>query len=539
MPLMPSNDEVVSHNADGAAPIPASAAESPRPDPTPEMVLKWVAASGEEPWFPSRHATEAGTDRTALDSPLGELRRANHIRVATWVRGLGQGYVLTPEGTAALTGRAGSAPSERTAAPALTETSEVSPNAPEQTAARQFGLNLRTPVFVPIMLVANVSWFCVGAFAAAQGDGSINRYLAEGQPASLLHRIGAVTGGDLLNGEWWRLLSACFVHIGLLHLLANMFALAMMGPLAELLWGRWRLATIYIISGLAGSCLAMSSQPDAILAGASGAIWGILTSLLAWLMLFRSELPVEVAGEWARRLWLAFLLNAGVSFLPGVSWEAHLGGGVAGFVASGLLNALRVGPQPRRLLALVFLLALPVLCVGGLLLAMKQSQVWAHTRERHAAVEAHNARRAAAAADRERFAGLAAAEEAFNRDVVPRLNRLSPDTVRPIQVRTWAILFVPKESRNATAATELRTTWLELKSTAQETITHLAVPAVGWEPLDGIRQRARAFAESRLKECELFLEMLDSPTIPTDAAWTNLGNARRAVDAAWEHIRQK
>ncbi len=539
--MMRANDEVVSDITNSASPIPVDAGGSPRATPTADTILKWIAASGNQPWFPSRHAAEAGTDRNALDDPLAQLRLAGLVSAATWVRGVGQGYVLTPAGDALVASGTGVGVALEPLDPPLRQIAEIveepAPEATpdstsEQHAAHQFGLNLRTPLFVPIVLMANLCWFLVGAVATVQGDHSISRYLAEGQPQTLLHRLGAVTGNDLLNGEWWRLLSACFVHIGLLHLLANLFALGMMGPLAELLWGRWRLAAIYVISGLAGSCLAMSNQPDAMLAGASGAIWGVLASLLAWLMLFRNELLPDVAGEWARRLWLAFLLNAGVSFLPGVSWEAHLGGGVAGFVASGLLNALRTGPQPRRLLALVFFLALPVICVGGLMASMQRSPAWGLLRERHAA-------QAGALAERERLAGLVAAEEAYNHDVVPRLNRLSPDAVGPLHLQIWTILRKPKVDRSPEALTEVRTKLTEFQAIANEAITQLSVPLVGWEPFDRVRTRAREFAEARATECGVIFKMLDTPEIPTVSDWNTLGKARRTTDAAWEHIRQK
>jgi len=532
---MASDDEIVSHTADSAAPIPVGAGPNPQPKLTPETILKWIAAAGDQPWFPSQHAAQTGTDRNELDEPLGQLRLADLVRAATWIRGVGQGYVLTPDGVALVA--SGSVfpptPVDPEPKPVAASVEEVAPQpTSEEQAARHFGLNLRTPVFVPMMLLANVCWFIVGAVAAMRGDLPLGRYLTEGQPIQLLHQLGAITGGDLLNREWWRLLSACFVHIGLLHLIANMFALGMMGPLAELLWGRWRLTAIYVISGLAGSCLAMSSQPDAMLAGASGAIWGILASLLAWLMLFRGDLPPDVGAEWARRLWLAFLLNAGVSFLPGVSWEAHLGGGVAGFVASGLLNALRFARRPRQFLALVLLLAIPVFCVGGLMMSMKRSEVWGSLREKHAEQVRRNA-------ERERLPALIAAEEVFNRDVVPRLNRLSPDAVRPVQQLAVAMLFKARTARNPEVAAETIAKLTELKSAAQEVIAMLTVPPSGFEPLDGVRTRAKLFVEAREFELAELLGMLDSPILPKSADWTTWGNARRAADAAWEHIRQK
>ena len=63
-------------------------------------MLQAIAAT-DGPWFPSRFATETGVPRDSLDDPLAELRLAELVKVAEWVRGVGQGYALTPEGEAA------------------------------------------------------------------------------------------------------------------------------------------------------------------------------------------------------------------------------------------------------------------------------------------------------------------------------------------------------------------------------------------------------------------------------------------------------
>ncbi|MFO0822428.1 MAG: rhomboid family intramembrane serine protease [Gemmataceae bacterium] len=520
MLLMGTNDEIVSHMGENGAPTPEGAGEATQPQspPTPDLVLRWIAAAGDQPWFPSRHAAETQTDRDALDAPLAQLRVAELVRVATWVRGVGQGYVLTPEGAARVAQDAkpptGGVVATASVEPASSEARATVPT-PEEQAIQHFGLNTRRRLIVPIILLVNVCWFCVGAVIAVRGGHSFSEYLSTKPPLEVLHRIGAVSGNDLLHGDWWRLLSSCFVHIGLVHLLANMFALAMLGPLAEILWGRLRLGVIYGVSGLAGSCLAMSNHPDALLAGASGAIWGILTSLLAWLMLFRSDLPDDAAVEWARRLWLAFLLNAAVSFLPGVSWEAHLGGGAAGFVASGLLNALRFASGPRQLLALVLLLAMPVACLGGLVAAMKWGEAWAEARGNP-------------------FTG-----EEYNRDVVPRLERISPGAVEEVQKRAWAMLFKPKAARNQQVEAETRAELAELRNTADETAALLARHSGVSRSLEATRQKAKEYAEAQSRELSLLIAMLDLPTPPDQAAWATWGDARRAAVTAWEHVRQK
>jgi membrane associated rhomboid family serine protease len=513
----------------------------PSSAPTPAAVLRWIAAKG-EPWFPSRHAAETGTDRDSLDEPLTALRLAGLVRVETWVRGVGQGYVLTPEGREA----ADAGPSVpiltagATELPAAPPPPADSPEADRRVTSR-LGLDPRPPLIVPLLLVANVLCFFVGLVGAIRGEYPVGRYLTESHPY-LLHKLGAVSGDDLLRGEWWRLFTSCFVHIGGLHLLVNLFALAMMGPLAELLWGRWRLALIYTVSGLAGSCLAMAVQPGVTLAGASGAIWGLLASLAAWLLLFRRQLPTDVAGDWARRLWLVFILNAGVSFLPGISWQAHLGGGVAGFLTAWLLNAVRFRTGRRRLVALALLLALPAACFGCLFAAIKWSGRWEEHRQRYVARQAAEARKARQAeiererlAVQERQAQFVAAVRGYLKDVGAHLDRVSPQVVTPVEERAKYQLIRVGERRKAGLA-DLRAEVNGLKESADAVANHPDDPATGPEGFAQFRDRARTFAKKRSESLAMLLKMLDAPDAPAAATWAAWNESRRAANELWKTL---
>src|SRR5207237_5664306 len=126
--------------------------------------------------------------------------------------------------------------------------------------ARPEEVEFDPPVVTPTLLIATVLWFFVGLVYAARVGVPVGEYLWSGN-AAVLERLGAVTGPNLLRGEWWRLLSNCLVHVGAVHLVLNMFVLGTAGPLAELFWGRGRLALVYVFSGLAGSCLAMALRP--------------------------------------------------------------------------------------------------------------------------------------------------------------------------------------------------------------------------------------------------------------------------------------
>src|SRR5262249_50516557 len=176
-----------------------------------------------------------------------------------------------------------------------------------------------------------------------------------------LHTIGSVSGSDLLRGEWWRLLTSCFVHAGLLHLGLNMFALRSIGAFVEQTWGRWRFLVIYFLSGWGGSCLAMAYAPKPPTVGASGALFGLFATVIVGLLLYGKHLPPGMR----RRAWRGVLIN--VVLLALLSWGlrsylshwGHLGGALAGALTALVLHVQRFGPPGVRWLALAALAPLP------------------------------------------------------------------------------------------------------------------------------------------------------------------------------------
>lgn len=384
---------------------PADAPAAPKSDsapagpPTPADVLRWCAAAGPGLWFPSAHAQKTGIPRDSLDEPLWTLRQAGLVHVADWVRGQGQGYTLTPAGEKALADPQKLTDIRPEAAPPAAD--DIPPedadlaHVPDPVAApppkprnpgitaydrgeltREAFLAPRPAVLTPVLLVANTGWFLVGLVTAWRMNVPADQYL-RGNSAEVLHRIGAVYGPDLLAGEWWRLLTSGLVHVGGIHLIANMFSLAMIGPVAEGLWGRWRFAALYLLAGLAGACLAMALAPAAGMAGASGSIWGILMAVVAWLVRYREHLPPEIVSAWLLRLALVIGVNALFSLAPGISWQGHLGGAVAGFVGAIFLDLTRPGANRRQLaVGLAGLTALLAVIAGGLAAAFYLTDDW-------------------------------------------------------------------------------------------------------------------------------------------------------------------
>ncbi len=521
--------------------LPPTATDRVSPDcaPTPTTVLNWIAATGDQPWFPSHQASTSDIERDLLDEPLHQLRTAGLVQIATWERGLGQGYRLTEDGNAVIAGkpptlsaRLAGAPR---ASPVVTTPAPLIPPFNTNPDATQLVVDARPPIVVPILIVANLLWFVVGVVIALRLGIPFWSYLSDGNTL-VLHRLGSVSGLDLLRGDWWRLLSSCFVHTNALHLVVNLFALGMIGPLAEMLWGRWRLLVIYGLSGLGGTCLAMALHPDAPLVGASGAIWGILLSLIAWFMLARPYLPPLVAADSIRRLTIVTLLNAGLSFLPGISWEAHLGGGLVGFLTAGLLNGVRVGDRWHRRLGLGLLFLMPILCVAGLVASMGRSEVWAIVRQQF---ETDNERQARIQRFREMQQTAERLQEAattFSQEFMPLLDRIKPEVVAPIEKNAIYVLYMPAARRKPETMTELRAQINGLKSTADEIVQKLSGPPTGIEGIDQVRTNASEFAASRSQSLGLLLDMLASDTSPDEDTWSRWGEARRTTTARWKKI---
>jgi hypothetical protein len=314
----------------------------------------------------------------------------------------------------------------------------------------------------------------------------------------------------------------------------NLFALAMVGPLAELLWGRRRLVVIYLCSGLAGTCLAMALNPQNAVVGASGAIWGILISVCVWFVVFRAQLPTDVVMDAVWRLTLAIGVNVGLSFLPGISWEAHLGGAMAGLATALLFNARRYGQTHRRRIALGLLFTLPVLSVGGLVVVMGRGQNWVEYRER---IAQDRAREQIVREQAQQDVNPAA--QPPDQEVITLLNGLSPEAVVPAERAAVVQLLRPKARRNSTVLLDIEDKLRQLKSKADRAVELLAPAPGGVTTLEPQRTRAKEFAEARSQSFALLLELLEADTIPKQAAWTNWGNTKHKAQTLWDQLRQK
>jgi membrane associated rhomboid family serine protease len=373
-----------------------------------DTLLRQIEAAAPEPWYPKLHAETTGVPRDSLDMPLEKLRMAGLIRLTEWMEGRGQGYVLTPEGLHALKNerelarlRDGVAPPRPS--PELKRTRSSRWTAWDRgEEIREILLDPPNAVVAKTILFVNVMLFLAGMYMASRANVPANVYLVgstkDHQQAIALgeakHNLGALLPADLILGQWWRLLTYCFVHHGLIHILLNMAALYGLSRYVEPMWGHVRFLIVYLIAGFGGGCVAMIVKPDAFLAGASGALCGIIGAEAVWIVLNRAHLPGPLFSAWMRNIGINAVLIVIISTLPSVSASAHFGGAAIGALVAVLLHYQRYGFGVARWLALAAVPLVPAASVGALLYTMNTKPYWQLLRERVQVEEAREEVRA-------------------------------------------------------------------------------------------------------------------------------------------------
>jgi rhomboid protease GluP len=162
-------------------------------------------------------------------------------------------------------------------------------------------------------------------------------------PWSLTHADpltwGANFGPATQDGQWWRLLTAVFVHFSFIHIALNMWALWDVGRLMERLLGRWRYTLLYLGAGTVGNLLSLAVQGnEKVTGGASGAIFGLYGALIVFLWRERRQVDPD-EFRWLFSVAIAFsgvMLALGF-FIPAIDNAAHGGGLLAGALLGSLL----------------------------------------------------------------------------------------------------------------------------------------------------------------------------------------------------------
>lgn len=173
--------------------------------------------------------------------------------------------------------------------------------------------------------------------------------------------FGAKSNLHIVAGQWWRLITASFVHIGFMHLALNMIIVYYLGARLEMIMGHWRFLVLYLVSGL-GGVIASFAFTHAISAGASTAVFGLFASTLVLRHLFPHSMEFQYLGS---QYFILILINIVFGFLnPGIDNAGHIGGLVAGWLIMYALSLKGSGhpPMSKRILALTILVG--VMAVG-------------------------------------------------------------------------------------------------------------------------------------------------------------------------------
>lgn len=150
---------------------------------------------------------------------------------------------------------------------------------------------------------------------------------------------GANFGPFTVNLGWWRLFSSTFLHIGLPHLLFNMWCLWSLGKFAERMFGNWVFLMLYILSGLGGSVASLWWHPMVVTAGASGAIFGVAGGLLMFWNLGKLRIPYKVIQRNFKSLLFFIGYNLFYGFTEsGIDNAGHIGGLLIGILVGAFLH---------------------------------------------------------------------------------------------------------------------------------------------------------------------------------------------------------
>jgi rhomboid protease GluP len=175
-----------------------------------------------------------------------------------------------------------------------------------------------------LILLINTGLYVATVVANMRASGAAPYADLDGR---ILFDFGAKYAPAIAGGQWWRLITAGFLHGGMLHILMNMWVLFDLGAQVEEFYGGARFLLIYLISNITGFTASLYLLP-ALSIGASAALFGLIGAMIAMGVRERSSRGSAIRSFYMR--WAIYGLV--LSLIPGTDWAAHLGGITGGFI---------------------------------------------------------------------------------------------------------------------------------------------------------------------------------------------------------------
>jgi membrane associated rhomboid family serine protease len=322
-----------------------------------ETILQLCAAVAPEPWYPRLFAKEEGVDPQELGRCLEELWLSGLIERRDGGPEKGPAISLTREGQRVLL--------DPEALERLRNGQPVSSNDRGAIVRQAMYGRMRAAVTVGLVLI-NVLVFARG-YLSARDKGLDNDFLrgtavTKEPPTAeetrrqmellrIQEKCGVLSVYHLIDGQWWRLLTAGFVHFGFLHLLMNVFFLYVVGRYVEPMWGRIRYLLIYLASVLGGSCLSAAHSAGYV-TSASEAVCGLLGAEVVWFVFNHRYLPRALRRPMRTSLLISIVMLIFIGSFKNVASWGLVGGAAAGGMTAFLLQLHRFGPPIWRWLAI-------------------------------------------------------------------------------------------------------------------------------------------------------------------------------------------
>lgn len=208
------------------------------------------------------------------------------------------------------------------------------------------------PMVVYLLLAMNlIMYFILALNGGSESIETLIKYGAKYNPAIIL------------DGEWWRIVSSMFLHIGILHLFMNLVAVYYLGTLVERIFGSFRFFVIYMLAGVGGGLASFAFSMN-VSAGASGALFGLFGALIFFGLIYK-RLFFKTIGV---NLLILIVVNLVFGFIaPQIDNAAHLGGLITGFIAAAIVYLPTKQHRIKQISALIiYIVLIGLLVVFGI-----------------------------------------------------------------------------------------------------------------------------------------------------------------------------